>query len=403
MNKITGRTIPIIAGIICILLAASLVGVIANYTATVDTKNNVITSQSLTIDEKNSKLENQEEQIREYNDTIASQDSQLANLTSQIGSLNSQISTVQSQAATDKSTITSLQTQIANANAQINSLNSSTATLQNQVNSLREIINENKAQLPTLVFHVCEKGEGYSWGHLPNASDTYNQILALNNNPNNVLLLPEYKGHGNWTQELAWLTSNFGGPHGIPIMIDVFGGGEGSTPIPLLSISDISAAMVTCNVQYLRIAEVISWHMEHQLVLPTAYITDLLAFARANSLKVFWTEWKADAFVQVETCIKGYEDIVTVSFSTNSQDLQPTDGFLYLNGMFAYWGASVQAWYWDTHYNSSLLDMPASLLLEHALAAKSIGAEVIQFEPYWYLFDNGQATDNLKLLETTLT
>ena len=206
----------------------------------------------------------------------------------------------------------------------------------------------------------------------------------------------------NWTQELAWISSNFGGPQGIPIMLDVFGGGDGSTPTPMLSINDISAAMAVCNVQSIRIAEVVSWHIEHQQPLPTAYITDLLAFARAHNLKVFWTEWKANTFGMVQTSIQGYEDIVTVSFSTNSQDLEPLDGFLYLNGMFTHWGASVQAWYWETHYNASLMDMPASLLLEHAVAAKSVGAEVIQFEPYWYFFDNGQANNNLKLLENNL-
>ncbi len=402
MNKITGRAIPIVVGIICILLAASLIGVIANYTSTINSKDAVLASKDSTINALNAQLAVQEAQIAEDNNTIASQDSQMANLTSQVSSLTSQVATLQSQASADKSTITNLQTQISSANAQINTLNSNVASLQDQVNSLTEIINMNKSQSPTLVFHVCEKGEVYSWGHLPNATDTYNEILALNYNTSNVLLLPEYKGNENWTEEFAWLTANFGGPQGIPIMLDVFGGGENTMPTPMLSTSDILTAMETCNVQYLRIAEVVSWHMEHQQVLPTAYITDLLAFARTHNLKVFWTEWKAETFTQIQNFIKGYEDIVTVSFSTNSQDLQPADGFRYLNGMFNHWGASVQAWYWTSYYNASLMDMPASLLAEHALTAKRMGAEVIQFEPYWYFFDNGQANENLELLKITL-
>jgi hypothetical protein len=48
-------------------------------------------------------------------------------------------------------------------------------------------------------------------------------------------------------------------------------------------------------------------------------------------------------------------------------------------------------------------EMPILLLVEHALSAKYIGAEVIQFEPYWYFFDNGEARENLRLLETMLT
>ena len=48
------------------------------------------------------------------------------------------------------------------------------------------------------------------------------------------------------------------------------------------------------------------------------------------------------------------------------------------------------------------MDMPASLLLENILSAKGINAKIIQFEPYWYFFDNGEANENLKLLETIL-
>ena len=70
-------------------------------------------------------------------------------------------------------------------------------------------------------------------------------------------------------------------------MLDVFGGGDGASPIPMLSVNDISAAMAVCNIQYLRIAEVVSWHIEHQQPLPTTYITDLLTFAQTHNLKVF--------------------------------------------------------------------------------------------------------------------
>lgn len=408
MNKNT-KIVIIAATIVVILLTASLISVIANYTSNLDAKNDAIASKDSTISQLSSQLIMQNNQLKEANDTINTLTSQLtsqalqtANLTSQVSSLSSQMTTLQSQSSTDKSTITNLQAQVTTATTQINTLNSNITLLQNQVNDLIDIINIDKSQLPTLVFHVCEKGENNNWGHLPNATDTYSQILALDNNTYNVLLLPEYQGNVNWTQELAWLSSNFGGPQGIPIMLDVFGGGDSASPIPMLSVNDISAAMAVCNIQYLRIAEVVSWHIEHQQPLPTTYITDLLAFAQTHNLKVFWTEWKAETFTKVQTCIIGYENITTVSFSTNSQDLQPTDGYQYLKGMFTQWGASVQAWYWETHYNASLMDMPATLLLEHALAAKTLGAEVIQFEPYWYFFNNGQATDNLKLLENNL-
>ena len=98
----------------------------------------------------------------------------------------------------------------------------------------------------------------------------------------------------------------------------------------------------------------------------------------------------------------GYEDIVTVSFSTNSRDLEPADGFMQISKMFQHWGGSIQAWHWTTRYGSDPLNMPTSLLIQHALSAKNIGAEILQFEPYWYFFSNGQANENLKLLEIML-
>jgi len=138
---------------------------------------------------------------------------------------------------------------------------------------------------------------------------------------------------------------------------------------------------------------------------PTDYILDLLEYAKTNNLKVFWTEWKNDyldqnhtTFTTIKETIQNYGDIVWVSFSTNSGDLEPADGFLKAKDDFLRIGASVQAFYWDTR-GKNLIDMPASLLLEHALAAKGIGAEILQFEPYWYFFDeNGQTNDNLELL-----
>ena len=322
MKITTGRNIAITSGIICILLAVSLVGAIANYTSIISAKDNTITSQDATI------------------------------------------------------------------------------------NNLQQKINN----LETLIFHVSEKGEDYTYAQLPNATDTYNQILALNNNTYQILLLPEYKGNLNWTQELNWIANNFGGPQGIPIMIDVFGGGNSATPTPQLTTEDITEAMAVANVKYLRIAEVMSWHIENKQPFPTNYVTELLEFCRANNLKIFWTEWKNDyptknveTFTAIQTIIKGYEDTVTVSFSTNSYELEPADGFLQLNQMFPQWGASIQPWYWNTNHNSDLMQMPASLILEHALTAKGIGAKTIQFEPYWYFFNNGEPNNNLKLLLTTLT
>jgi hypothetical protein len=75
-----------------------------------------------------------------------------------------------------------------------------------------------------------------------------------------------------------------------------------------------------------------------------------------------------------------------------------------MSKMFQHWGGSIQSWYWTTrNVGSDPMNMPISLLIQHALLAKNIGTEILQFEPYWYLFNNGQITENLRLLFAMLT
>jgi hypothetical protein len=184
-------------------------------------------------------------------------------------------------------------------------------------------------------------------------------------------------------------------------MLDVYGGGEGATPLPMLTTAQISQALAVANVKSLRFAEVLSWYQEHNQTIPADYVSGILAFCRTNNLQLLWTEWKTDGFPAIQNMIRGYEDIVTVSFSTNSNDLEPTDGFLYLKETFPQWGASIQAWYWTTHQNQELMNMPASLMLEQTMSTAAIGAKSIQFEPYWYFFDNGTPNNNLRILLTS--
>ncbi|HSV49536.1 MAG TPA: hypothetical protein VLH35_04395 [Candidatus Acidoferrales bacterium] len=280
-------------------------------------------------------------------------------------------------------------------------------SLANENQALREKID---SQRLTIVFHVSEKGEDYKYARLPNATNTYNQLLILNNNTFEIALLPEYKGNLNWTEELSWIQTNFGGPQGIPIMLDVFGGGSENTPTPMLTTEEISQAMTVANIKSIRIAEVISWHIENNLSFPTNYLQNLLDFCKTNNLKIFWTEWKNDypaknveTFAAIKNYIVGYEDIVTVSFSTNSQELEPADAYLMLNQNFTQWGTSIQPWYWNTTRNQDLMTCPPSLLLEHSITAKALGAKIIQYEPYWYFFNYvGSPNDNLKIVLTNL-
>jgi hypothetical protein len=47
-------------------------------------------------------------------------------------------------------------------------------------------------------------------------------------------------------------------------------------------------------------------------------------------------------------------------------------------------------------------DMPVDLIIEHAVLARNMGAEVIQFEPYWYFFDNGEPLEFMQAIWTAI-
>ena len=369
------RIAAVIALVMCVVFAISLVGTTNNYSVAMKQKDSEIENLTSTIDNKNSQISDLQDKIANDNTTI--------------NSLNAQV--------------TDLQNQVTSTYNQISSSTSQTTTLQNQVNDLTEIINTTmSSKLRTLIFHVCEKGAGYTWGHLPNVNYTYNQILKLNNGMYDVLLLPEYEGDQNWTETFAWLKQNFAG---IPIVLSVFEGGFNNSPNRQLTVDQISEAVASLNVRELRIGEIVSWYMSRLSAFPADYVRGLLNFTRAHGLKMQWSEWEVDygVFQRIKGYIAGFEDIVTVTFQTNNKQVEPWDGFLSASGMFQHWGGSVQSWYWQERGYGSESDMPTSVLLEHTLAGKKLGAEILEFEPYWYLFDNGEPRENLQILMTVLT
>lgn len=243
--------------------------------------------------------------------------------------------------------------------------------------------------LSTIVFHVIDDVQG----NIPDPSTTYNQIVRYTGGEFNVLFQPEYFGYQDWTATLNWLQANFSG---IPLMLDVWAGSGGPTPSLALSTTQISQALAVANVQWLRISEIVAWYQENNQAFPTSYISGILSYAGAHNLKVFWSEWDEHAFAQVSSSIAGYGENVTVAFSTNSGNAYPVDGFKLVKNSFVHWGASVQAWYWTTTTGEDPSNMPVSMLIQHAQAAENLGASVLQFEPYWYFFDNVTGAPNGK-------
>ena len=368
------RYVVVIALVMCVAFALTLVGIAISYSMAINQKDFAIENLTSTIDKKNSQISDLQDKIANDNTTI--------------NSLNAQV--------------TDLQKQVTSVNNQISSLTSQVTTLQNQVNDLKEVVNATtSSKIGTLIFHVSEKGEGYTWGHLPNVSYTYNQILKLNSGKYDVLLLPEYKGNQNWTETFAWLKQNF---VGIPIVLSVFEGGLNPSPNRQLTVDQISEAVAALNVRELRIGEIASWYLSRLSTFPVDYVTSIMNFSRSHGLKVEWSEWQVNfgAFQRIQSYISGYEDIMTVTFQTNSKEVEPWDGFLLTSGTFKHWGGSIQSWYWQERGYGSEFDMPTSVLLEHTLAARKLGAEILEFEPYWYLFDNGEPRENLQLLMTVL-
>jgi peptidoglycan hydrolase CwlO-like protein len=429
--KKSSKIITATLGIICIILTATLIGTIIQYNSTIVTKeqtlgnlenqleqkNNINDSLNLQIATKNLEIENitnQKNQIQNWlNNNIKAYDNQIEELQNQILTdqqtkydLLNQISAheqtieeLQNQISTSQQTIISLQNQLTTINQQVDSLTFEKSELEEQVDKLKSALTFNKSHLQTLVFHVCEK----NWTDIPDVNYTYNEILSLNNGTYNIFLLPEFEEHKNWTSELEWIATNF---KGIPIMLETFSSSEGDSPTKL-SIENLAAALAVCDLKCLRIAEAISWYMEDGSDFPESYVKSILDWCRNNTVEILWTEWKTDheetnteVFTKIQSLIEGYEDIVTVSFSTNSGETEPSFGFLSADEMFQHWGASIQAWYWNTTYGEDLLNMPISLLIQHTLAAKNIGAEIIQFEPYWYFFnyETGEITENLEVL-----
>jgi len=354
MNKT--KLIAVVAGVLCISLVASLVYVNNQYTLMLEGKDRDIDD----LHEIETILISERDEARSRSEELSFEVQRYMNLTQELQGI-------------------------------IDALNKTNA-------DLRDVLVGGDSGLETIIFHVCEKGENSDFGHLPNATYVLNQIKNLTDSYE-VLFLPEYVGNLNWTETHAWLLENFGNEE---IVLSTFEGGEDEIPNVKLDITQLSQAVQTLNVKMLRIAEIQSFYMNISQPLPVEWIEEVLNFARTNNLGVVWSEWKlgADVYPNVTRAIEGFEDIVTFTFQTNDEYHEPFEGYLDASNTFVHWGASVQPWYYVDHDLGDLMDMPPMLMVEHLVQALNRGAEIVQFEPYWYFFDNnGEPYEAFNLLK----
>ena len=236
-------------------------------------------------------------------------------------------------------------------------------------------------------MHASEKSESENIT-IPDVRDVYRK-LREGFAGYEVLILPEYVGNRDWPATIQWISTNF---TGIPICLSVFEGGNESFPYPnvRLNVTEIQQAIDVADVRMIRFSEMVSWYIENNQTLPTDQVKEILDFCRSKNLKVIWSEWKIsdDVWKNVTEAFAGYDDIVTYVYQTNNEYDDPFIGYLHAS-QFEHWGASVQSWHWYTRHNKT--DgyerlMPPDLLIDHTKLARNMGAEIIQFEPYWYFF-----------------
>lgn len=204
----------------------------------------------------------------------------------------------------------------------------------------------------------------------------YSTIQSANKTGLDIGLEPQVSA--DWATQLAYY-SECGD---IPVMLNVLTSDDSLQ----LSTQQIQEAIDVCNVRWLRFHEAVSYYFPF----PTTYVDSILEFARAKGIPIFWNEWNIYTYPFIASIIQNYRDVVAVSFGTNSNQVEPPQGYALLS-QFQRRGASVQSWYWwerNGRQSGYELTMPPTLMREHTREAFSAGCEVVQYEPYAYFFTN---------------
>jgi len=129
-QKVVGRNVAIVLGIICIILGGLLGGSIYNYTSIISSKDSQIGTLMNQSDRLKSNLEGN---ITYYSSQIASLQAKISDLQNQMVQKETQIIGLQNQISEKDKTIAEMNTEISNLKIQITNLQSQTATLQDQI------------------------------------------------------------------------------------------------------------------------------------------------------------------------------------------------------------------------------------------------------------------------------
>ena len=248
-----------------------------------------------------------------------------------------------------------------------------------------------------MIAYITEKGPGYTFGHCPNPAYTIG-LVEEGFSGYIVLSIPEYEGNLNLNETTAWIAENFAGK---PIVVNVFEGGSDKLPYPnvMMNITELEQIMAVANVTGIRFTEVESWFMDRDQPAPINWVRCWFDYALQHNLTIYWSDWKLGTDVDFRTrpVLAGYEDKIVFLSQTNDEYDHPIFGYL-LARQYTHWGASVQSWWVDPITGADRDDLPIETVLEYARLARNMGAEVIQIEPYWYFFENGEPTENMTKL-----
>lgn len=226
-----------------------------------------------------------------------------------------------------------------------------------------------------LYFHVKHKPPTINT--MGKLQEIYSKII---NTRNASLIGLEPECVTDWNSQLTYLSEC----KDIPIMLTVFSS-DGALK---LSLSKIEEAMSAANVTCLRFHEVISYYGSANF--PVGYARSIIALAKARNIPVFWNEWNIYTHQQISDVITGFENNVMISFGTNSNQVEPQEGYRLLQ-RFKRKAASVQSWYWWERHgraNGTEMQMPPELMVQHTREAFQAGCELVQYEPSWYFFNN---------------